>query len=94
MFYKISSIDDKVECNKIVNMLIDFIKSKGYDIKLEDLIIKNINKVDPISGSPMSAYTLQNQLPTNGVPHAGDRHPYTDDNNRTHYGILSDVGLI
>ena len=91
-FLKISVAESHDECMDIIKKLMSIIKDNGYDIDMEDLIIKKQKKVDPISGSPMSAYTLQNQLPTNGVPLTGDNYFSIDDNITSMSLGLTNVG--
>jgi len=91
-FFKISKTSSYEDCQEIIKKLMSIIKDNGYDINIEDLIIKKQKKVDPISGSPMSAYTLQNQLPTNGVPLTGDNYFSIDDNITSMSLGLTNVG--
>lgn len=94
MFYKIAKSSSHDECQAIIDKLVNIIRENGYDLNIDDLIIKKQNKVDPISGSPLSAYTLQNQLPSNGVPPTGDS-AYSIDDNVTNVSLgLTNVGLI
>lgn len=92
LFMKISSSSSKSKCEEDLNRLINIIIENGYNINLEDLVIKKQKTIDPIAGSPHSAYTLQNQLPTNGIPPTGDESYINDDNTRDISLGLANVG--
>ena len=94
LFMKIAKSGNVDECKKTVDRLIDIILENGYDIDIEDLVIKKQKTIDPITGSPHSAYTLQNQLPTNGIPPTGDESYINDDNTRDIPIGIANVGQI
>jgi len=92
LFMKLASSSQN--CEQTLSRLIEIIEENGYDINIEDLVIKKQKTVDPIAGSPHSAYTLQNQLPTNGIPPTGDESYINDDNTRDISIGLANVGQI
>jgi len=82
--------DDKYK--DILSNFMKYLESIGYDFSEEKTVKK---KIDPISGSPFSAYTIQSQLPTNGVGSDGDNsNSIYDDNIRSISKGLAEISLI